>query len=139
MATPHPMPLPSSPAPSPSASLVHDSAVVCPQMANLVTLVCCVLLAVAVVAYAQRRSQLGEWPRPPRLLLLLPTSSPSSLYLALLSSPICLSLPFSLPTPPPLPPPFGSGWCTASRLSSRCLTSFYGEVKGQRFEAFQVL
>lgn len=44
----------------PLASLVHDSAVVCPQMANLVTLVCCVLLAAAVVAYAQRRSQLGE-------------------------------------------------------------------------------
>lgn len=51
---------PHSIAPSLAASLAHDSAVVCPQMANLVTLLCCVLLAAAVVAYAQRRSQLGE-------------------------------------------------------------------------------
>lgn len=39
----------------------HDSAVVCPQMANLVTSLCCVVLAAVVVAYAQRRSQLGEY------------------------------------------------------------------------------
>lgn len=34
---------------------------VCPQMANLVTSLCCVVLAAVVVAYAQRRSQLGEY------------------------------------------------------------------------------
>lgn len=41
--------------------------VVCLQMANLVTSLCCVVLAAVVVAYAQRRSQLGEY----TLLLLL--------------------------------------------------------------------
>lgn len=34
---------------------------VCLQMANLVTSLCCVVLAAVVVAYAQRRSQLGEY------------------------------------------------------------------------------
>lgn len=49
----------------------HDF-VVCLQMANLVTSLCCVILAAVVVAYAQRRSQLGEYALPRLLLRLLP-------------------------------------------------------------------
>ena len=47
---------------SPALARTDDIAVcVCLQMANLVTSLCCVVLAAVVVAYAQRRSQLGEY------------------------------------------------------------------------------
>lgn len=49
-----------SPAPCLSHALM-TLLCVCLQMANLVTSLCCVVLAAVVVAYAQRRSQLGEY------------------------------------------------------------------------------
>lgn len=51
---------------------------VCLQMANLVTSLCCVVLAAVVVAYAQRRSQLGEYAF---YLLLLPLLLPGTVPL----------------------------------------------------------